>query len=125
MPIRFGETIKSYAERPDLDPNDLTCIPLAIALWLRYLLAVDDAGNAFACSPDPMLETLQAQLAGVKPGEPDSASDAALAPILSNAAIFGVDLVEVGLAPKIGGMLRELLSGTGAVRATLKKYLNH
>ena len=125
VPIRFGETIKSYAERPDLDPNDLTCIPLAIALWLRYLLAVDDAGNAFACSPDPMLETLQAQLAGVKPGEPDSASDAALAPILSNAAIFGVDLVAAGLAPKIGSMLRELLTGTGAVRATLKKYLNH
>ena len=24
-----------------------------------------------------------------------------------------------------GAMLRELLAGTGAVRATLKKYLNH
>ena len=125
VPIRFGETIKSYAERPDLDPKTLTCIPLAIALWLRYLLAVDDEGNAFVCSPDPMLETLQAQLAGVKPGDSDSASDALLAPILSNAAIFGVDLVAAGLAPKISAMLRELLTGKGAVRATLKKYLNH
>ena len=125
VPIRFGETIRSYAERPELDPRDLTCIPLAIALWLRYLLAVDDEGNAFACSPDPMLETLQAQLADVKPGEPDSATDALLAPILSNTAVFGVDLVAVGLAPKIGAMLRELLAGRGAVRATLKKYLNH
>ena len=125
VPIRFGETIKSYAERPGLDPNDLTCIPLAIALWLRYLLAVDDAGNAFACSPDPMLETLQAQLAGVKLGDSDSASDALLAPVLSSEKIFGVDLIKVGLAPKISAMLRELLAGRGAVRATLKKYLNH
>lgn len=40
--IRYGETIKSYAARPDLDPASLTYIPLAIAGWLRYLLAVDD-----------------------------------------------------------------------------------
>ena len=43
--IRFGETIKSYvAEGRDL--NSLVSIPLAIAGWLRYLLAIDDNGNA-------------------------------------------------------------------------------
>ena len=123
VPIRFGETIKSYVERPELDATKLTCIPLAIALWLRYLLAVDDEGKAFSCSPDPMLETLQKALAGVKLGAPESASDALLAPILSDKAIFAVDLCEAGLAPKIGGMLREMLAGTGTVRETLKKYL--
>ena len=29
--VRFGETIKAYAERPGLDPQSLTFIPLAIA----------------------------------------------------------------------------------------------
>ncbi len=123
VPIRFGETIKSYAVRADLDPKQLTFIPLAIAGWLRYLLAVDDEGRPFVCSGDPMLETLQKQLSGVKLGEPVSATDALLAPILSNETLFASDLTALGLAEKIGGMLRELIAGTGAVRATLKKYL--
>lgn len=122
--IRFGETIKSYIARPELDVTSLVYIPLAIAGWLRYLLAVDDAGKPMECSSDPMLATLQGQLAGVKPGEPDSASDAVLAPVLSNPALFAVDLCEAGLAGKIGGMLREMLAGPGAVRGTLEKYLS-
>ena len=52
--IRFGETIKSYIARPDLDVANLTYIPLAIAGWLRYLLGVDDQGEAMVCSSDPM-----------------------------------------------------------------------
>ena len=123
VPIRFGETIKSYIARLDLDVTGLTYIPLAIAGWLRYLLAVDDRGEPMKCSDDPMLETLQGQLAGVKLGEPDTASDGVLAPILSNPALFAVDLCEAGLAGKIGGMLREMLVGPGAVRKTLEKYL--
>lgn len=124
VPIRFGETVKSYIARPDLDPSQLTYIPLAIAGWLRYLLAVDDEGKAMECSSDPMLSTLQEQLQGITLGKPDTASDEKLSPILSNPALFAVDLVEVGLAPKIGGMLREELAGPGAVKETLKKYLN-
>ena len=34
--IRFGETIKSYMARPDMDASSLTYIPLALAGWLRY-----------------------------------------------------------------------------------------
>lgn len=123
--IRFGETVKSYIAREDLDPASLTYIPLAVAGWLRYLLAVDDKGQAMECSADPMLSTLQEQLAGVKLGQPDSAADAVLAPILSNTALFGVDLCQAGLAGKIGGMLREELAGPGAVRQTLTKYLKN
>ncbi len=44
IPIRFGETIKSYMARPDLDPAQLTYIPMALAGWIRYLLGVDDEG---------------------------------------------------------------------------------
>ena len=122
--IRFGETIKSYVARDDLDPKSLTYIPLAIALWLRYLLALDDEGKPFECSSDPMLETLQTQLAGVELGKPETVTDEVLKPILSNEVIFASNLVEVGLAEKITGMLRELVAGSGAVRATLRKYLN-
>jgi len=123
VPIRLGETIKSYIARPDLDAASLTYIPLALAGWLRYLLAVDDAGGAMECSADPMLETLQAQLSSVKLGDPASASDEVLAPILSNPVLFAVDLRQAGLAGKVGGMLREMLAGPGAVRRTLERYL--
>ncbi|MBQ9458609.1 MAG: mannitol dehydrogenase family protein [Oscillospiraceae bacterium] len=122
VPIRFGETIKSYVERPDLDAKSLTFIPLAIALWLRYLLAVDDEHKPFECSGDPLLKKLQSQLSCVRPGHPETAGDEVLAPILSDKTLFAADLVEAELAPKIGDMLRELLAGPGAVRATLKKY---
>ena len=75
------------------------------------------------CSPDPMLETLQAQLAGVTLGDPLSAQGK-LSPILSNPAIFGVDLVSAGLGGKVEGFFTEMLSGPGAVRDTLRKYLS-
>ena len=120
--IRFGETIKSYAAREDLDPASLTYIPLAIAGWLRYLLAVDDKGEAMAVSSDPMLEVLQNQLAGVELGKPETA-EGKLEIILRNETLFGIDLVKAGLGGKIEGMFRELLAGPGAVRATLKRYL--
>ena len=49
--IRFGETIKSYLAQ-GMDLSTLVSIPLAIAGWLRYLLAVDDEGNAFEVSSE-------------------------------------------------------------------------
>ena len=122
--IRFGETIKSYAQRPDLEVTSLIYIPLVIAGWIRYLLAVDDEGKPLECSGDPMLAPLQSQLSGVKPGAPDSVKGK-LNGILSNPEIFGADLMELGLGDKIEGMVQELLTGPGAVRATLKKYLGH
>ena len=120
--VRFGETIKSYIAAADKDVTTLTYIPLAIAGWMRYLIAVDDKGEAMTCSSDPMLEVLQEQLSGVKLGQPDSAAGK-LEPILSNVSLFGVDLVQAGLSGKIELMLRKMLAGPGAVRATLKEYL--
>ena len=122
IPIRFGETIKSYAADPERDPAALTAIPLAIAGWLRYLLGVDDAGAEMAVSPDPMLGTLQEALSGVRLGEPASA-EGRLDAILANANLFGCDLNAVGLADRVRGYFAELIAGPGAVRATLKKYL--
>ena len=46
-----------------------------------------------------------------------------LYPVLSDAAIFGVDLYECGLAEKVIGYFEEMMAGPGAVRETLKKYV--
>ena len=120
--IRFGETIKSYvAEGRDL--NTLVSIPLAIAGWLRYLLAVDDNGNAFEVSADPLKDDLQAKLATIKFGAPDSCTDQ-LDSILSNASIFGSDLTKTVLADKIKAYFKAEIAGPGAVRKTLHDAVN-
>lgn len=123
VPIRFGETIKSYMARPGLNAADLKYVPLALAGWLRYLLAVDDRGEAFACSSDPMLETLQKQLSGVTLGQPETATEEVLKPILRNPALFGVDLYEAGLAETVTAYLKKMLAGPGAVRAALEELV--
>ncbi|MGN0753125.1 MAG: mannitol dehydrogenase family protein [Aristaeellaceae bacterium] len=120
--VRFGETIKSYAADPAKDPASLNAIPLALAGWLRYLLAVDDEGREMPVSADPMLPVLQKELAGVELGKPESCRGK-LEAILTNEVLFGVNLRAVGLADKVEGYLMELLTGPGAVRATLKKHL--
>lgn len=117
--IRFGETIKSYIRREDLNPTDLTAIPLAIATWCRYLIGVDDEGKTFTLSPDPLLESLQSHLQGVKLGDTVSGVRA----ILEDEQLFGVKLYDIGLGEKIEGMFYELLAGPGAVRSTLYKYI--
>lgn len=120
--IRFGETIKSYMKRDDLDSSKLTFIPLALAGWLRYLLGVNDNLEAFNVSSDPMMEELQKKLAGIEAGNPASYTGQ-LKEVLANEILFGVDLNKAGLADKVESMFLELIAGKGAVRATLKKYL--
>ncbi|MBR6353113.1 MAG: mannitol dehydrogenase family protein [Oscillospiraceae bacterium] len=121
LSIRFGETIKAYLASDTLDVKDLKLIPLVFAGWLRYLMAVDDEGKPFEPSPDPLLETAQGYVAGMKLGEkPDCAK---LEGLLRNKTIFGVDLVETGLAEKVCAYFEELTAGVGAVRATLHKYV--
>lgn len=104
------------------DASGLTAIPLALAGWLRYLLAVDDQGAPMAVSSDPMLASLQAELSGVTLGQPESVKGK-LTGILTNPTLFGVNLVDAGLADKVEALVAEELAGPGAVRATLKKYL--
>ncbi len=121
LPIRFGETIKAYLAKGE-DVKKLTFIPLVLAGYLRYLLGVDDAGNPFTPSADPMLAELTGQLGGIRFGAAVSAG--ALDCILSRVDLFAVDLVSCGLSEKITGYFNELNAGVGAVRATLKKYVD-
>ncbi len=122
LAIRFGETIKAYHAAEQLDTADLKLIPLVFAGWLRYLMAVDDNGKEFTLSPDPLLDTVCPYVADIKLGE-DCDVESILKPVLENGAIFGVNLYEVNMAQTVCGYFRELIAGTGAVRATLKKYV--
>ena len=121
LAIRFGETIKAYEASPELDVEALNLIPLVFAGWLRYLMAVDDNGNAFELSPDPLLDTVCPCVAGFELGK-DEAVEEAIRPILENEKIFGVNLCEIGMDRKVCKYFREMISGKGAVRAVLEKY---
>lgn len=122
LAIRFGETIKAYQADENLNVEDLQMIPLVFAGWLRYLMAVDDNGEAFEPSSDPLLETLRPQMARLKLG--DTQVEPVIKPVMENAGIFGVNLYEAGIADKVCSCFVELNAGTGAVRRTLKKYLS-
>ncbi len=74
--IRFGETIKAFVAR-DGDAKRLKGLPLAIAGWRRYLLAVTDDGEPFELAPDPINDEKTALLADVKFGDTDSLKDKA------------------------------------------------
>jgi len=118
LPIRYGENFKAHIEKGDA--GKLVYMPLVIAGWLRYLLAVDDEGEAFEPSSDPLLATAQGMLKDI--GFGDSIKEEQLTTLLSNEVIFGTDLVKAGLAPIICRYFNELNAGKGAVRNTLKKY---
>jgi fructuronate reductase len=85
-------------------------------------MAVDDEGRTFEPSPDPLLETAQAYVKDMKLGETPDCSR--LEGLLRNKAIFGVDLIEAGLADRVCGYFAELTAGPGAVRATLHRHVN-
>ena len=123
LPIRFGETIKSYIASDSLDVQSLTLIPLVLAGWCRYLMGINDEGQPFEQSSDPRLDEVKQYVKDVKLGEATDVH-AVLSPILKDASIFAVDLYEAGLGEKIEGMFAELIAGPGAVRATLKKYVD-
>ena len=122
LAIRFGETIKAYLNREDLNVADLKLIPLVFAGWLRYLMAIDDNGNAFTLSPDPLLDAVTPYVAGYALSrEPKDLSG--LDALLRNEKIFGVDLIAIGMADQVKAYFAELSSGVGAVTATLEKYV--
>lgn len=123
LSIRFGETIKAYADSPDKNISDLKLIPLVLAGWCRYLLAVDDKGTPFTPSPDPLLESSREYVKDIRLGNAENDCHKALKPLLSNPVIFGVDLYDVGLGETVEKYFSELTAGTGAVRQTLKRHV--
>ncbi|MBQ8097671.1 MAG: mannitol dehydrogenase family protein [Prevotella sp.] len=121
LPIRFGETIKKYIAR-GLDMQNLVLIPLVLAGYARYLKGIDDQGQPFEPSPDPMLAELQAIVAPLEVGKPEQ-DYSCLKQLYTRKDVFGLDLYEAGLGQLIETMVRELFAGKGAVRQTLHKYV--
>ena len=125
LSIRFGETIKAYAAEPALGTQKLKYIPLVLAGWCRYLMALDDEGKKFELSPDPLLGRVCSFVEKIELGRAYTAEalDGFLHDLLSDASLFGVDLYAAGLAPLVLEYFGELTAGKGAVRATLKKHI--
>ncbi len=121
LSIRFGETIKSYMEKFGT-AESLKAIPMGLAGWLRYMLAVDDEGNAYELSPDPLNDEITERLSGIVIGDPSSLTDQ-LKPILANDTIYGVNLYDAGIADKVEDIFRSFIAGKGAVRKTVQEYL--
>ncbi|MBP5358489.1 MAG: mannitol dehydrogenase family protein [Treponema sp.] len=120
LSIRFGETVKGYLSRSDLNVGDLKVLPLVFALWLRYLMGIGDDGNAFDLSPDPLLDECRKYVADVKLGGDADAACKAIEPLLHRAEIFGVDLAECGLEQKVKEYFAMLIASKGAVRSAIK-----
>ena len=104
LPIRFGETIKAYRKADNLSTEELKVIPLVLAGYLRYLEGVDDEGNTFEQSPDPLLDELKA----LSPEE-----------VLKRSDVFGVDLYEDSLAERVLAIYKKL-QGKGSIRRELE-----
>lgn len=125
LAIRYGETIKAYDKSADLDVADLKIIPMVIAGWLRYLMGIDDQGNAFETSPDPLTAELKEVTSKLAFQNKELMSyntlEEIVKPILENKKIFGVDLYALHMTEKICQYLGEMLEGPGAVRKVLEK----
>ena len=120
--VRFGNTIKKYAASEKLNVEDLKRIAFVIAAWCRYLMAVDDNGQPFTPSDDPLMPILAPRFAGIKLGDSVDVHEL-LEPVLSDERIMGSNLYETGLGELVEMNFAELISGPGAVRSTLQKRL--
>ena len=123
LAIRFGENIKNYMASDTLSLSDLKCMPLVLASWMRYLMALDDNGEKFQPSPDPLLESSMKVVEGISLGD-KGPFDEVLKPLMENEAIFGFNLYTSPLKDRVLEAFASLVKGKGAVRETLHRYVN-
>ncbi len=84
-------------------------------------MGINDNGEKFTLSADPLLDTVCPYVADLKLG--DTVQEDKLKPVLENVKIFGVNLYEAGMAQTVTGYLNEMIAAPGAIRETLKKYV--
>ncbi|MBR3305869.1 MAG: mannitol dehydrogenase family protein [Lachnospiraceae bacterium] len=122
IPIRFGHTMKSYAELNR--EGELELIPFVIAAWFRYLSGYDDRLEKMQLSPDPELDALCSKLASLVPGK--GVTDISLIEgLLSDSRFFAMDLTKSeALSGKIKEYYKKMMSGKGAVREALHEAVN-
>ncbi len=120
LSVRFGETVKAYLADKNLDAAALKIVPLVFALWLRYLMAVDDNGNSFELSPDPLLPGLNKNLSVLTFGDTDEQKiEKTIKPLLSNEQIFGFNVSTSPLYETVKSYFAKMISGKGEVRKTI------
>jgi fructuronate reductase len=85
-------------------------------------MAIDDKGQLFTPSPDPLYEELHSYVSTITLGETADVHSA-LHPILSNKEIFSVNLEEIGLGEKIENYFVRMITGPNAVRTVLQQEL--
>lgn len=122
LSVRYGETIKKYIEEGK-DLNELELIPLVQAGWIRYLMGVNDEGEAFEVSADPLLEEVQPIAKKLSLDEEQDVK-AIIEPLLKNEKIFGLDLTTTPLGDKVVEYVTKMTDGKGAVRKTLHEAVN-
>ncbi len=121
LSVRFGQTVREYISR-GLPTEELVAVPLVYAGWCRYLLAVDDSGAPFTPSSDPRYDEMHAHLADISLGDSGNFSEA-LAPILSDVSVFGLDVTKTPLFARVADYFGRMVSSPGAVRKTLREAL--
>ena len=121
LSVRFGETVKAYLKSDTLDVANLQVIPLVYAGWLRYLTGVDDEGQVMPLSPDPLLGRLTPLFADFSLGAHSNRE--VLWDLLQEEKIFGVNLVEVGLADKVLTLFYQMSKAPGAVRQQIQQTI--
>lgn len=126
FPVRFGRTLRKYCVETDRCLM-LKFVPLVIAGWLRYLLAIDDYGRPYTPSPDPELHRIREALREVKIGEVDDRVkrrvSSVVTEILKDERIFTVDLSNSPIRRLVESLFLSMISCHGAVRKTLETYL--
>ncbi len=123
LSVRFGETLKSYIHSEKLNLSDLKYIPLVFAGWIRYLIGINDNGEKFELSPDPLINKLKPIIDKLVFGKNDNSKEVVYE-ILSYESIFGLDLTKTPLYEKILNYFKEMNNGKNSVEETLKKYVN-
>lgn len=125
LSIRYGETIKNYLSNDPAKVDALSGIPLVFAGWLRYLMGIGDDGKPFELSPDPLYDTVAPYVKGIELGQAPSEEALAkrFAPLLSNKAVFGVDLCQIHMDGKVVAAFAAMCKAPGAVAAVLASHL--
>lgn len=124
LSVRFGHTLMKYVESTDLEVSNLKAIPLVYAGWLRYLMGINDQGEHFELSPDPLLEELKSIFNSISLGD-DGTTNAEVISLLENEKIMGINLFESGIAETVLTHFKDMSSGVGAVRETLKNVIGN
>lgn len=122
LAIRFGETVKAYTlANKKLD--ELKIIPLVYAMWLRYLMGMDDELNQIELSPDPLLEAVKPFVAKIKIGSKRAEFEGDIKKLLQNEKIFGYNLADSQLYDKVLTNFEKMLAGKGAIRKTISEVI--